>query len=114
MGYGYRGQLDAARAMGPLHFPCPPGTLSNTYHLMQAGQSGLEVEGVLSTNPLFLMNQEDKLTDWGTVQVEAACDSIMLMLWDVNRSVIKYSLAEKCINTANVVTMKIILRSIIL
>lgn len=60
----------AANAMGLVQFPCPPGTLSNAYHLMRAGQSGLEAEGVLSTNPLFLTNREDKLTDLGTVQVE--------------------------------------------
>ena len=44
----------AAHAMGLVHFPCHPGDLMNTYHLMRAGESGLEAEGVLSTNPVSL------------------------------------------------------------
>lgn len=43
-----------ANAMGLVQFPCPAGTLANTYHMMRAGESGLEAMDILSTNPLFL------------------------------------------------------------
>ena len=93
-----------ANAMGLVHFPCPPGTLQNTYHMMRAGQSGLEAEGILSTNPLFLTNREDALTDLGTIQVEDACE--MMLGRGINPSVVKYSLASKCIDSANIVATK--------
>lgn len=96
--YGY---VNAANAMGLVHFPCKPGELFNTYHLMRAGESGLEAEGVLSTNPLFLTNREDALTDLGTAQVEEVCNDLMSK--GINPSVVKYSLAAKCIDTANIV-----------
>ena len=87
--------------MGLVHFPCKPGELFNTYHLMRAGESGLEAEGVLSTNPLFLTNREDALTDLGTAQVEEVCNDLMSK--GINPSVVKYSLAAKCIDAANIV-----------
>jgi hypothetical protein len=43
-----------ANALGLVTFPCPQGSLMNTYHLMRAGQSLLEEKNILSTNPLFL------------------------------------------------------------
>ncbi|KAL7530975.1 hypothetical protein ACHAWF_003582 [Thalassiosira exigua] len=94
----------AANAMGLVQFPCPPGALTNTYHLMRAGESGLEAEGVLSTNSLFLTNREDALTDLGIAQVEEACDQMMSK--GINPSVVKYSLAAKCIDAANIVATK--------
>lgn len=95
---------DVANAMGLVQFPCDPGELMNTYHLMRAGQSGLEAEGILSTNPLFLTNREDALTELGLAQVEEACNEMMAR--GINPSVVKYSLASKCIDTANVVATK--------
>jgi len=92
---------DAVRAMGLVQFPCPPGALANTYHVLRAGESGLEAEGVLSTNPLFLTNREDALTELGASQVEEACRAMMAE--GINPSVVKYSLAAKCIDAANIV-----------
>jgi hypothetical protein len=90
-----------ANAMGLVQFPCPPGELSNTYHMMRAGESILEADGILSTNPLFLTNREDALSELGIVQVEEACR--VMMSRGINPSVVKYSLASKCIETANIV-----------
>ena len=75
------GDVNAANAMGLVQFPCQPGELTNTYHMMRAGESGLEAEGILSTNPLFLTNREDALTDLGTMQVEevGSCLSFSMM-----------------------------------
>jgi broad specificity phosphatase PhoE len=90
-----------ANAMGLVQFPCPPGELSNTYHLMRAGESILESDGILSTNPLFLTNREDSLSELGIVQVEEACRGMSSR--GINPSVVKYSLASKCIESANIV-----------
>lgn len=68
------GMAPPANAVGKgglVQFPCRPGELRNTYHLMRAGESFLEEEGILSTNPLFLTNRDDALTVLGTAQVEA-------------------------------------------
>ena len=43
-----------SNAMGLVTFPCFEGSLMNKYHVMRAGQSLLEEENILSTNPLFL------------------------------------------------------------
>lgn len=93
-----------ANAVGLVQFPCPVGTLANTYYMMRAGESKLEAEDVLSTNPLFMTNREDALSDLGIVQVEEACDQMMAR--DINPSVVKYSLASKCIDTANMVATR--------
>lgn len=92
---------NGANAMGLVYFPCKEGVLKNKYHLMRAGQSGLEERNILSTNPLFLTNTEDGLTELGLMQVEEACSKLMAS--NINPSVIKYSLASKCIDTANTV-----------
>lgn len=44
---------DAANARGLVKVPCNYD-LANTYHFLRAGQSLLEEEDILSTNPLFL------------------------------------------------------------
>ena len=36
-----------ANAIGLVQFPCKPGSLANAYHMMRAGESGLEAEGIL-------------------------------------------------------------------
>mmetsp|Transcript_23051 Transcript_23051/g.46915 ORF Transcript_23051/g.46915 Transcript_23051/m.46915 type:complete len:567 (+) Transcript_23051:121-1821(+) len=95
-----RANRNVANAMGLVRFPCPPGTLMNTYHLIRAGESGYEANDVLITNPLFLTNREDALTDLGIIQVEEACNEMMSK--GMNPSVVKYSLAAKCIDTVNI------------
>ena len=98
-------QSNVANAMGLVQFPCTePGDLANTYHMMRAGESLLEAEDVLSTNPLFLTNRDDALSELGTSQVEEACN--MMMTNGINPSVVKYSLASKCIDAANIVATK--------
>ena len=93
--------VNTARAMGLVQFPCKPGSLANTYHMMRAGESRLEAEGILSTNPLFLTNQDDSLSELGKIQIEASCNEMLTM--GINPSVVKYSLASKCADTANIV-----------
>ena len=92
---------NVVNAMGLVYFPCKAGVLKNKYHLMRAGQSGLEERNILSTNPLFLTNTEDGLTELGLMQVEEACSQLMAS--NINPSVIKYSLASKCIDTSNAI-----------
>lgn len=46
--------LQGANAMGLVTFPCPEGSLINKYHLMRSGESLLDEDNILSTNPLFL------------------------------------------------------------
>eukprot|EP00984_Skeletonema_dohrnii_P032732 scaffold27335_cov72-Skeletonema_dohrnii-CCMP3373.AAC.1 len=84
-------ESNGANAMGLVHFPCKEGVLMNKYHLMRAGQSGLESQNILSTNPLFMTNTEDGLTELGLMQVEEACSQLIAN--NINPSVIKYSLA---------------------
>eukprot|EP00984_Skeletonema_dohrnii_P004593 scaffold1624_cov114-Skeletonema_dohrnii-CCMP3373.AAC.1 len=94
-------ESNGANAMGLVHFPCKEGVLMNKYHLMRAGQSGLESQNILSTNPLFMTNTEDGLTELGLMQVEEACSQLIAN--NINPSVIKYSLASKCIDTSNAI-----------
>ena len=75
--------------------------LKNTYHFMRAGESLLESQDIISTNPLFLTNREDALSPNGVEQVQKACR--YLLSQDVNPSLVKFSLAAKCIDTANIV-----------
>ena len=88
-----------ANAMGLVQFPCP--SLANTYHIMRSGESGLEAENILSTNPLFMTNRDDALTPIGMAQVEEACNKMLAL--GINPSVVKYSLASKCMDTSNIV-----------
>jgi broad specificity phosphatase PhoE len=97
--------VNTVSAMGLVQFPCEPGYLANTYNMMRAGESRLEAEGILSTNPLFLTNQDDSLSDLGKIQVEASCNEMLVL--GINPSVVKYSLASKCIETANIVASKL-------
>lgn len=104
VGFDPNNNNNAAYAMGLVQFPCKPGDLMNTYHMMRAGESSLEADGILSTNPLFLTNRDDALTELGMQQVEEACTDMMSR--GINPSVVKYSLASKCIDSANIVATK--------
>jgi len=85
---------------GLVQFPCNY-KLMNTYHIMRAGESLLESEDILSTNPLFLTNRDDALSSKGVAQVEDACRDMMSR--GINPSVLKYSLAAKCMDTADII-----------
>jgi hypothetical protein len=95
-----------ANAMGLVQFPCPKGELANTYHILRAGQSLMEAQDILCTNALFLTNHEDALSELGVVQVEQACEEMRLR--GINPSVVKYSLASKCIDSANIVATNLL------
>lgn len=59
----------------------------------------LEAEDIISTNPLFLTNREDALTPKGREQVRQACARMK----GSYPTVVKYSLAASCIDTADLV-----------
>lgn len=88
------------QARGLVMFPCET-PLYNTYHVMRAGQTLLEEEDILTTNPLFLTNREAALSAKGIAQVEDACR--VLERNQINPSVIKYSLAASSMDTTNIV-----------
>eukprot|EP00980_Cylindrotheca_fusiformis_P010634 scaffold2366_cov115-Cylindrotheca_fusiformis.AAC.8 len=89
-----------SQARGLVQFPCTK-PLYNTYHAMRAGQTLLEEEDILTTNPLFLTNREAALSDKGIVQVQEACQ--FLERNQINPSVIKYSLAASAMDTMSIV-----------
>jgi len=95
-----RGQEPSNAVPGLVHFPCNH-RLMNTYHFMRSGESLLETEDLIATNPLFLTNREDALSPLGIEQVQDACKEMMAR--DINPSVVKYSLAAKSMDSANVV-----------
>lgn len=49
-------------------------------------------------------NRDDALTTLGVIQVEDACADLMAK--GINPSVVKYSLASKCIDSANIVATR--------
>lgn len=59
---------------------------------------------LVSDEYIFSTNRDDALTTKGVIQVEDACADMMLK--DINPSVVKYSLASKCIDTANIVATR--------
>ena len=73
----------------------------NTYHLMRAGTSLLEEQDIWSTNPLFLTNRDDALSPLGFEQVRAAADRIIQFSPQRTPTIVKYSLAASCMDTAN-------------
>jgi len=79
--------------------------LRNTYHIMRAGESILDQEDIMSTNPLFLTNREDALSPNGIQQVSNACAELAAR--DINPSVVKYSLAAKSMDTANLIASEL-------
>jgi broad specificity phosphatase PhoE len=90
------------QARGLVRFPCEEDSLLNSYHFLHAGTSLLEEEGIWSTNPLFLTNREDALSPAGQEQVEAACRAFIQDNFS-SPTIVKYSLAAKCIDSSNIV-----------
>jgi hypothetical protein len=68
---------------------------------MRAGLSLLEEENIWSTNPLFLTNREAALSEVGEAQVRNACR--LLSSSGKSPTVVRYSLAAACVDSANVV-----------
>jgi len=85
---------------GAVTFPCVKG-LGNIYHFLRAGESMLEEEGVWTTNPLFLTNQDSVLSLTGISQVENACKTIKDNGITITLS--RYSLAANAIDSSNIV-----------
>lgn len=88
---------------GLIQFPCA-AKLQNTYHLLRAGQSLLEEEDILATNPLFLTNRDCALSDMGIQQIERVCDYLNSGDDVVSApTVVRHSFAAAAIDTANIV-----------
>lgn len=84
-----------------IQYPCRPGDLKNTYNFMRAGESLIEEDGLWGSNPLFLTNRENALSDNGINQVHMACAEMLER--DFNPSVVLYPTAANAIDTANIV-----------
>lgn len=82
-------------------FPAKMQVLLNTYTFMRAGTSLLKLDDVWSTNPLFLTNREAALSEVGEEEVRRACN--LLKASGITPTVVRYSLAASCIDTANIV-----------
>lgn len=82
-----------------VQFPCQDG-LMNTYHLMRAGESKLEEDHVLGTNPVFLTNRENALSDLGKEQVHLAAKHLESL--KINPSVVKFPIAANAMDTADI------------
>lgn len=84
-----------------IQFPCEDGTLRNTYHFMRAGQSLLEEENLWGTNPMFLTNRENSISELGVEQVQQACQ--LLEQADLSLSRVQFPLAANAMDTADIV-----------
>jgi hypothetical protein len=102
------GNPQAAHAGGLLQFPVGrPETqpLKNRYHFMRAGPSQLEVEGIYSTNPLFLTNRAENAMDLATGEaiVLRALAKMKREASDLFPTVAFHSLAANGMDTADLV-----------
>ena len=90
----------AHAAGGLIVFPLQPQqSLNNRYIFMRSGQTQLEEDDIISTNPLFITNRESGLSELGKRQVQAAAKQILTKDYDLP-SVIKYSFAASSMDTA--------------
>jgi len=94
----------AAGKPGLVQFPCSNG-LGNTYYFMRAGQSLLEADDIWTTNPLLLTNRETALSEIGISQIEETCQ--LFEQKGITITLVKYSLAASCIDSANIVGKKL-------
>jgi broad specificity phosphatase PhoE len=101
VGFSSLGPSRPVHARGLVQFPCSE-PLGNTYHFMCAGQSLMDQQDILSTNPLFVTNREAALSDLGIEQVE---DSVtrLLIANNINPSIIRYAIAASSTDTTNIV-----------
>jgi len=91
-----------ANARGLVQFPMDKEKpLMNTYHFMRAGESLLEEENILYTNPLFLTNRENALSDRGRLQIQTNVADILNEPQNIP-SIVMFSLAAHCMDTADV------------
>eukprot|EP00978_Attheya_sp_CCMP212_P003573 scaffold7494_cov55-Attheya_sp.AAC.5 len=93
-------QQEPANARGLVQFPCKE-RMSNTYHIMRAGQSILEENDQWETNPMFLTNRAAALSTTGAEQASEACKK--MKAHGVDPSVVVYSIAANSLDTANTI-----------
>ena len=84
-----------------IQFPCQPGDLKNNYSFLRAGESLIEADGLWGSNPMFLTNRENALSENGIAQIQAAC--VNMMERDFNPSVVLFPTAANAIDTADIV-----------
>jgi broad specificity phosphatase PhoE len=100
------GSVPVAQARGLVQFPLKERLL-NTYHFMRAGTSLLDERDIYSTNPLFLTNRDDALSPAGQEQIVNACRLLTSPTNHLLPTVVRFSLAACCVDTANVVAREL-------
>lgn len=79
--------------------------LKNRYHFLRAGTSELEVEGIYSTNPLFLTNRDNALSDKGYESLKGV---IPLLKKTANQPTVAYhSLAANGMDTGDYIAREL-------
>jgi len=79
--------------------------LKNRYHFLRAGTSELEVEGIYSTNPLFLTNRDNALSDKGYDSLKGV---IPLLKETANQPTVAYhSLAANGMDTGDYIAREL-------
>lgn len=120
------GVAAAAAAASPLTTPPPPAhaggllqfpvggagpasqPLKNRYHFMRAGPSELEMDGIYSTNPLFLTNRENAMDEEsGRALVLEALAKIKRDAAGLSPTVAYHSLAANSMDTADLVAREL-------
>lgn len=95
---------ESANAGGLLQFPINEDRpLKNKYHLMRAGPSELEMEGIYSTNALFLTNRENAMHSSGEAVIKQSLDVIRQQL----PTVIYHSLAANGMDTGDLIAREL-------
>jgi hypothetical protein len=93
-----------ANAGGLLQFPVTPACpLKNIYHFLRAGPSELEMEGIYSTNPLFLTNRDNAMHSSGTDVILQA----LQLLRQQPPTVAYHSLAANGMDTGDLVAREL-------
>lgn len=98
--------VPVAQARGLVQFPLKEPLL-NSYHFMRAGTSLLDERDIYSTNPLFLTNRDDALSPAGQEQIVNACQLLKSPTNHLLPTVVRFSLAACCVDTANVVAREL-------
>jgi len=81
-------------------------TLKNNYHFLRAGISNLEVEGIYSTNPLFLTNRENALSDEGLKCLNSALD-VLKETPSCQPTLVYHSLAANGMDTGDLIAREL-------
>ena len=94
-----------AQAGGLLQFPIPPSCpLKNIYHFLRAGPSELEIQGIYSTNALFLTNRDNALH---VPTGEPLLDEALIKLQQQPPTIAFHSLAANAMDTGDYIARKL-------